>query len=251
MFSFIFILLTAVSGFDLISAYHRTLFHAKEVSTPSNNLAALLDPNLVRMVNYDGGSVYTQADANQLTQEAKTHFFNQFGLNYFTAPFNSTFGGWMLPAGFMFPFTNGDNFLYRLIFDDKHIGVGILNDRFVLDVGYLVLMNVAGNFTGGVMSGTSFNAGDILFYTQYTYLKESQRGKPHHKKDIEIIKILSEQPAFQYRNSQGLMEQYIKAKIIDEDGRIGYAGIMTTVTLENGAPYQRIRSILTFNSTSS
>lgn len=236
----------AVSG-SLVSAYERTLLHAKDKANPSGSV---IDPGQNRMVNFDGGTVYTRADADGLAALAKGYMLSQYGLDFFNAPAGPVAKSWALPQGIMYPFANGDDFLYRLVFDTKNLGVGVLDKTFIFDVGFLTIMSQDGNFTGGVMNGTSYKRNDILCYTRYNYLEEYQRGPfPWPGKGKNTIDIRCNVPAIQYLNSQGFTDQFIDAEIVDKQNRVGHASITTKTTRVNGVPYQRVRSFLTFNET--
>ncbi len=242
---FLLAVLPYVMGTQLVSAYKRVLLHAKDKAYPATNV---VDPGQNRMVNHDGGTVYTRADADNLTLRAKDWAISQYGLNYYGAapgPYNGSF---FLPQGIMVPFANGDDYLYRLTFDTDELAVGILDNTYILDVGYLFFMTTSGTFTGGVMNGTTFKAGDILCYTQYNYLKEWGRGRNYPGKGEEIITIQCNQPTVQILNSQGFTEQFIKGDIFYR-GKEGRAYIASTTTTENGVPIMRVRSTLTFNHT--
>jgi len=235
------------------SAYRRQVQHAKDISPPTNDIANIQDPGQNRVVGFDGGTVVTRQEADQLTNQAMDFFLSWYGYNFRTAPYNPTTGQWILADRpvVMFTFLNGADFRYRAILDTDNDDVWKKNNRFVLDFGYLVIAQAAGTFPGGVMVGQPYSAGSILAYTKYIYLEEEDRGKPIRNKVKERILIKSEVPGIQFRNDQGFTEQLIKGVIVDEKGRAGFNAVLVTITKDQltGQIHQRLRSSLTWNHT--
>lgn len=235
---------------NLVAAYERTILHNKDISPPTNSLNNVLDPGQNKMVNYDNGTVFTRADADNITTDAMNFLNYQFGLDFLSGFYNATEGSYAIAQGKLYTFGNGFDFLYRLILDSLNPFVGLKNDMFVLDVGYIGFMSGSGLFPGGVMSGKPYYGGNMLAYTMYAYLKESERGKDVPHKIKERIIIRTEVAGINYLNPQGLPEQLIKGVVIDGRGRKGFNTVLVTATQDpDGTIHQRLKSELNFNYT--
>lgn len=231
-----------------IKAYDRVILHAKDVLNPTNNIGNVLDPLQTRMKTF-GGGLYTQAQANQVTDNTTSFISQRFGLNFSAGFYNSAIGSYSLSVGTLYPYATGDDYQYRLIFDSDYEKVGKENDWIIFDVGYLAIMNSTGVFPGGVMFNTSFVPGDIIGFTYYNYLDTSKKDKwtTPGCKCREIIATQTEQPSKQIINSQGLTEQFIKGITFDQNGRRGFNSNQVTSTRQmDGTIIQSTRNFMTF-----
>jgi len=232
-----------------ISAYNRVLLHAKDVVNPTPGLFGVLDPLNHKMLTF-GGGLYTQAQINQLKQDAFAFFMSRYGLDLNAAIYDATIGSYTLAGyGTLYPYATGDDYKYRLSYDSTDPSVGKKQNMIIFDCGWLMVMSNDGVFPLGDMQGTAFKKGWIVGYTFYNYLDTDHPDKwiVPGSGTRETVLTTSNWPVVSQVNSQGFTEQYIKERVVLEDGTEGFMTNFVAYTrLDENTVVQNTRATLTF-----
>jgi hypothetical protein len=224
----------------------------------TNQATDVLDVNHTRMLAVG----YTQVEIDDIENKARAFFLSQFGLNFTGAPPTGPplplpAGGFYLPVApgtvaAMFPYANRPDagLKYFVAFDSDHEDRTKNFDWNVRDFGMIVLYfgPGSGTFNGGVMNGTTWNNGSVLFYGDYNYLKVGGNYSDPTCNCKEKLRVYSYVPSTQIVNSQGYNDNTIKFTVFDEQGNEGLALVFIHVFVEaNGTINQRIRAVVTWN----
>jgi hypothetical protein len=226
----------------------RVILHRKFISPPDPNaLGKILDPGFAKCLAYQGGKIVDSRDIASLKVDLHDWFSQQFGLNLTGAVPGAYLDSYKLKECTIYPFTNGIDRLYRQILDIKsHKATDLITDKFVLDYGFLLLLNTTGNFTGGTANGTSYNKNDLLWYTRYNYIVESEVNLTTSRRTKETVQVRSFAPGKQIVTSYGV-DLLMKTQVVDERGNVGIGTIDNFIAPINGVMTQTIHTYLTWN----
>ena len=243
MFLLLLLALSAVQATDLIKNCKRVILHRKSYPPPVNSIMSVSDPAFARALAYQGGRIYKPADIALLRVEFDHWIKATYNIDFSKVVASGTLGGLVLPEALAIPFTNGDNLLYRKIFDDKNPLTGFLNTTFVFDIGWLAVMSKNGNFTGGTMAGKPYIKGDLLWFTQYMYLLENEINYSIQYRTKELIKVRSTAPGKSVTTVYGT-DLAMQTQVVDSKGAVGFGTINTVNTMVEGVLTQIIHTYL-------
>lgn len=251
MIPVIFFLLSVVLAGDKIHKNFELLVHQKnQYNLTTNNAVSVVDPNRVVMLGLEGGSIYTQEDANKMDTYSINYFNCQFGLQIssgiLVAPGVRVLHG----IGTFIQYQSGVDKSYRWLHGSNDDKVFEKQKWYIFDTGSLFIFSSNGTFSGGVMAGTTYKNNSIVAFAQYTYIKELKAGKIRTLKDIRIIRTVNRAISYQLPNELGVNQQYLFEDALDEHNRTGVTAVTVSVTqrpINTGIFIQRNRGVLTFN----
>lgn len=233
--------------------YNRMVVAAKDLNTYSNTVGTVIDPHGNRVKSFLG---HTQDELDDHRQYSLTHFLTWFGLDIANnAIYNSTTDVYLLPGvGQLFPYANGDNYMYRLVYDSDNYKVAEKMEHIMFQWGWLLQFSVAGTFPGGVRAGTTYTPGDIIGSTQLNWLDSSRKSEwPTARcrvdwKCRDVNRNWSERPSRTLRNSDNLNDQFDIQ--ITTSMRTGVRGYLTShvssTRFPDGTVFQNSRNVATF-----
>ena len=237
--------------------YDRFIFYSKDIPAPTSP-TRVFDPGFNRTLSFACGRLYGPEYPAEIFTLATSWFLKQFGINWaLGAPVPGFPGARVLPQGLLFPFINGEDHLLRIhtdVFVDGKERTNTKEDNnwFIFDTGYLVVLSGNGTFPGGVLAGATYLNGQILAYTQYTFLNEDyeRRWGTIDPRWREVFTLKSYQPTLSQPNAFGQSEQYISTLVFDEcdcDDEIGFAAISVIATrFPDNSTIQSTRGTITF-----
>lgn len=254
------LLVSRVLSSDNKPAFLREIEHAKDISPPTNDASLVQDPGQNKFVGYDGGTVFTRNYATGFKEECFQSFITGYALDFEAdGTYISASDSWYLNGFLLFPFINGLDYRYRQTGDTDDKSVREKNNRFLIDAGYVAIFvgvpfgntSSNGKFAGGKFVNATYNSETALCYTRYHYFDEEDRGKnvPDKVKDFRTTNC---NPSIRRKNAYGLEEQYFTGIVTDKQNRTGFGSVhISSWPGENGVPYQRLRTLITYNYTDS
>jgi hypothetical protein len=186
---------------------------------------------------------YTQSQINQFRVNAINYYKNQYGIDFSQGIHNTYLDSYNFPYAGMFPYAGGRDNTVHLEFDSKNKHRGKDGNWYGYQFGEVVGMFSNGTFTGGVMNGTSYQAGDLLAYFNYDFVQLT------HSNNHESMLCYTPWPTKQPVNSFGKIESFSKMEVVDSEGNIGFFSEDIHVLVN---PYNRtdakmkIRGVFTF-----
>jgi len=210
-----------------LSGYSRLVFGGTDIVIPGGNpippvnIFTLLDPRNIRMLSI---GVYTQADVDQMRNEAFDFFNDTYGLNFRLGFHEPTLDIYFLPNAALYQVTRQADPNATLNFDS--LNKQRAGEWSAYEVGVLVIMTTNGTFTGGIRQGVQYFAGDLIGKSDYNFVEPNRDwNDPKYRETIRGYPIW---PARQTLNSFGVKDTLAHIKIVDKDGNEGILADSTT-----------------------
>jgi hypothetical protein len=206
----------------------------------SNTEADVLDVNLTTcewQVDLKSSVLYNACTIDKLNARSFNEFKSEYGLDFLGQGIVNCDGYELVnPPCQAFPYKSGSDdghegiYPYRFVYDSCNPEVAKNLKWINIGYGWIVEMFASGTFTSGNAAGQKFNAGDLLFSADYDYVKGNDESKWNKPGFRETVQLSSYGTTLEPTNSIGLVEQYIKAKVVDDRGNVGYGVITVTFT---------------------
>ena len=214
------------SVLNVMKYFDRSITLNKAVNFKTNGVAEVLDANFSRILNFS--NLYTAVSHKTLVQEPALAFLSTWwGINTSEGIFNPVRGSWSFPWGSLIPFINGDKYYTRLSFDSWDLSAGLTRKWIAIETGYL--MSVNGTRTipaGAVLAGQVVNAGEILYYTRYSFLHLSFKNQWNvvndlWRQDFELRGEQSARSITKVISNQTVTDQAVVGVMVDRRGKRG------------------------------
>jgi hypothetical protein len=227
--------------------YSRVIVLSQDYVWPGPSIP--LDPNHQAML---ASGLYTQAEADAMTEEAIVDLLTKYGVDFRLSNPNveldPTTGVRTIDGLAIFlPTVIGANEQFFLVADTKYPDRARTHRWFDVEYGQIVLFTSSGMFTSGTHAGATYEANDLFSYGDINLLKKGANWQK--KQNREVIKSRTSNLTKQSTNQWGFRQFNIALDLIDEDGHEGLYLAATAVLKEpvvTGTNFLKNRPVMTW-----